>query len=270
MNMVRRRGAACAAALFLFAGSILLAYAQDDSKQPPEKDKSGKAKAAEKSVTATKPGFGSKPVVVKKPKAVVAKKPAPAVRTAVRKPAAERTAAEKSAAEKSAADKKVPADKQVKLAEKAAPTQPPPAPGRAYPQRSQADARVWQQKRGWIADGSWPAQESWQRTRAQRWSSDHRTWAQRGGYGGFYIPQESFRVTFGNQNFFRIAGRPALQEGYPRFEHGGFAFLMVDPWPEYWAENWYEIDEVYVDYDDGYYLHNRSYPQVRIAITIAI
>jgi len=56
--------------------------------------------------------------------------------------------------------------------------------------------------------------------------------------------------------------------GYPRFEYGGFSFLLVDPWPEYWAENWYDFDDVYVDYDNGYYLNDRRYPQVRLAIAI--
>ena len=28
------------------------------------------------------------------------------------------------------------------------------------------------------------------------WASDHRTWAQRGGYGGYYIPQDSYNRSF--------------------------------------------------------------------------
>ena len=55
--------------------------------------------------------------------------------------------------------------------------------------------------------------------------------------------------------------------GYPRFEYGGYSFLLVDPWPEYWSDNWYASDDVYIDYDDGYYLYNRKYPYVRLAIT---
>lgn len=58
--------------------------------------------------------------------------------------------------------------------------------------------------------------------------------------------------------------------GYPRFEYGGFAFLMLDPWPEYWAENWYAADDVYILYDDGYYLCDRRYPQARLAISIEL
>lgn len=65
-------------------------------------------------------------------------------------------------------------------------------------------------------------------------------------------------------------GRPTIYMGYPRFSHGGFSFLLVDPWPEYWAENWYDTDDVYVDYDGGYYLYNRSHPDVAIAISVVM
>jgi hypothetical protein len=61
--------------------------------------------------------------------------------------------------------------------------------------------------------------------------------------------------------------------GYPRFDYNGFAFLIVDPWPEYWSDNWYDSDDVYVDYDyddSGYYLYNRRYPGVRLAVTVVL
>jgi hypothetical protein len=58
--------------------------------------------------------------------------------------------------------------------------------------------------------------------------------------------------------------------GYPRFSYSGLAFMLVDPWPESWAENWYATDDVYIDYDDGYYLYNRRHPGVRLAIAVAL
>jgi len=58
--------------------------------------------------------------------------------------------------------------------------------------------------------------------------------------------------------------------GYPRFYYGGFSFLMVDPWPEYWADDWYYTNDVYIAYDDGYYLCNPRYPQVRLAVTVLL
>jgi hypothetical protein len=58
--------------------------------------------------------------------------------------------------------------------------------------------------------------------------------------------------------------------GYPRFYYGGSSFLLLDPWPGYWADDWYYSDDLYIDYDDGYYLYNRMYPDVRLAITVAL
>jgi len=57
--------------------------------------------------------------------------------------------------------------------------------------------------------------------------------------------------------------------GYPRFEYGGLWFSVIDPVPEYWSDDWFDNDDVYIAYtDDGYYLCNRDYPGDRIAITV--
>ncbi len=138
------------------------------------------------------------------------------------------------------------------------------------PRRTEQQAVAWQQQRGWVQQGAWREQSTWQQGRARRWESEHRTWAQRGGYGGYYIPQARFSLHFGSQHRFRMHSRPTIYMGYPRFSYSGFSFLLVDPWPEYWTENWYEADDVYIDYDDGYYLYNHRYPSVRLAITVVL
>ena len=114
-------------------------------------------------------------------------------------------------------------------------------------------------------------QSAWQQHRAGSWQSDHRTWQQRGGYNGYRIPEYRYRGHFGPEHGFRIYGRPFLVVGgYPRFQYGGYWFSLVDPWPEYWANNWYNTDDVYVSYvDNGYYLFNRRHPTVGIAISIS-
>ena len=84
------------------------------------------------------------------------------------------------------------------------------------------------------------------------------------------MPQDRFNLYFGSQHYFRIRTRPLIYQGYPRFEYGGYSFLMLDPWPEYWFDGWYDADDLYIDYDDGYYLYDRRDPQVRLAITIAL
>jgi hypothetical protein len=149
--------------------------------------------------------------------------------------------------------------------------QQPYQQARQQPQRTQEQARSWQQQRGWVQQGGgWQGHSTWQGDRSRNWASDHRGWDQRGGYGGYYIPQATFGLSFGSQHYFRIRSQPVIYMGYPRFQYGGFSFLLVDPWPEDWSENWYANDDVYIDYDDGYYLYNRRYPEQRLAITIAL
>jgi hypothetical protein len=112
----------------------------------------------------------------------------------------------------------------------------------------------------------------WQQHRSPRWESDHRNWRQRGVYRGYRIPEDRFRGRFGPEHAFRIYGLPFMvYRGYPRFQYGGYWITAVDPWPEYWGNDWYDNDDVYVTYvDDGYYMYNRRYPTVGIAIRISM
>jgi len=83
----------------------------------------------------------------------------------------------------------------------------------------------------------------------------------------------SFGLYFGRQHPFRLHARPVIYMGYPRFDYGGYSFLLLDPWPEYWSDDWYDQDDLYIDYDDydgGYYLYNRRDPQIRLAVTILL
>jgi hypothetical protein len=113
---------------------------------------------------------------------------------------------------------------------------------------------------------------AWQEHRSQRWDSDHRNWQQRGGYHGYRIPDDRYRGYFGRDHGFRIYGLPFLVVGgYPRFQYQGYWISLVDPWPEYWGNEWYDNDNVYVTYvDNGYYMYNRRYPNAGIAISISM
>jgi hypothetical protein len=108
-------------------------------------------------------------------------------------------------------------------------------------------------------------------SRARSWDHDHRSWAQRGGYIGYRIPDDRFRAYWGREHYFRIYRLPMLfVGGYPRFRYDGYWVTFVDPWPEMWPVNWYETDNVYLDYtDDGYYLYDLSRPGPGIAVTIS-
>jgi len=108
-------------------------------------------------------------------------------------------------------------------------------------------------------------------SRASSWNTDHRTWGQRGGYNGYRVPEDRYRLYFGSGHYFRISGLPMVfVGGYPRFQYDGYWVTFVDPWPETWPETWYETDDVYLDYTgDGYYVYNRTRPGPGIAVTIA-
>jgi len=134
---------------------------------------------------------------------------------------------------------------------------------RAAQQQSQRPERTQQQR---------VEQSAWQQHRSQNWDSDHRSWQQRGGYHGYRIPDDRYRGYFGQDHGFRIYGLPFLVVGgYPRFQYEGYWLSMIDPWPEYWGNDWYDNDDVYVMYvDNGYYLFNRRYPNVGLAINISM
>jgi hypothetical protein len=112
-------------------------------------------------------------------------------------------------------------------------------------------------------------QVAWQGDRARSWQSEHRTWQQRGGYDGYRVPDDRFHSYYGQYHEFRIYTLPVIYVGgHRRFQYGGYWFGLIDPWPEYWSNDWYDSDDVYVDYyGDGYYLYNRRYPGDRIAIS---
>jgi hypothetical protein len=108
-------------------------------------------------------------------------------------------------------------------------------------------------------------------SRAGSWQTDHRTWQQRGGYSGYRVPDDRFRLYFGTGHFFHIGSLPLLfVGGYPRFQYDGYWVTLMDPWPENWPPLWYETDNVYVDWGgDGYYLYDTNYPGIAIAVTLS-
>ena len=46
-------------------------------------------------------------------------------------------------------------------------------------------------------------------SRASSWNNEHRTWQQRGGYNGYRVPDDRFRIYFGNNHHFLSGSRTA-------------------------------------------------------------
>ena len=101
-----------------------------------------------------------------------------------------------------------------------------------------------------------------QSQRASNFDQQHRTWAQRGGYTGYRIPDDRFSHSFGKDHSFRLARMPrSMDGGQFRFQYGGYWMVMMDPFPEYWGAGWDQSDDMYVDFvGGGYYLYDRRYP----------
>lgn len=85
------------------------------------------------------------------------------------------------------------------------------------------------------------------------------------GKGG-HIPDDRFHAQFGRSHTFR-AQRPVVVEGQPRFEYGGYSFVLIDAWPADWAYT----DDCYIDYVDGeYFLFDLLHPGMRIALFVVM
>jgi len=94
---------------------------------------------------------------------------------------------------------------------------------------------------------------------------DHQGDSREARQGG-HIPDDRFRANFGRQHTFAI-GQPVIVEGSPRFQYGGYWFVIAQPWPQGWAYS----DAVYVDYIDGeYFLLSPVHPGVQIAINVIL
>ena len=148
------------------------------------------------------------------------------------------------------------------------PTQRQQQPQRAQQQQQQVNRPSQQGQR--VQQGEQPG--VWQQHRASSWQTQHQTWQQRGGYNGYRIPANRFSGYFGSNHGFRIYSLPLIiVGGYPRFQYGGYWFSLIDPWPEYWSADWYQNDDLYIDYsNDGYYLYNRRYPGPGLAISVFV
>jgi hypothetical protein len=81
-----------------------------------------------------------------------------------------------------------------------------------------------------------------------------------------HIPDKQFRAHFGRGHTV-VINQPVIVEGQPRFQYGGYWFVITDPWPGDWAYT----DQCYIDYIDGeYFLFDLLHPGVRIALFVVM
>lgn len=90
----------------------------------------------------------------------------------------------------------------------------------------------------------------------------------RGGYGGAFITQPAYEKYYTVAHDFRIGDEPTMIDGYAHFKHEGDEFVIVDPYPENWNTKWHSSDDVYLDYNRGYYLHNRQHTGSPLAVMV--
>jgi hypothetical protein len=85
-----------------------------------------------------------------------------------------------------------------------------------------------------------------------------------GGNSGGRIPDDKFRAHFGQQHHFRIS-HPTVVSGQPRFQYGGYWFVIANPWPV----GWDYADDCYIDYVNGeYLLFDLAHPGVSIVVSV--
>ena len=102
---------------------------------------------------------------------------------------------------------------------------------------------------------------------ASDWNHEHRDWRQRGGYRAFLRPDNRFLLEFGRSHLFRIYSLPLVYVGgYPEFYYQGYWFEILDPIPPFFAPDWLQTDNVYIDYNGGYYLYDPRCPNVGLAV----
>jgi hypothetical protein len=140
-----------------------------------------------------------------------------------------------------------------------------PKQDEAKPAKREEDKNIKQEKEEKKDENGRKQEERNEAGKAERAQDEHHMQAAQDHDGrGGRIPDDKFRAHFGREHRFHI-GHPVIVEGRPRFEYGGYSFVMVDPWPVEWAYT----DEVYVDYVDGiYYLINPVHPGVRIVVNV--
>jgi hypothetical protein len=80
------------------------------------------------------------------------------------------------------------------------------------------------------------------------------------------IPDDKYKAHFGREHTFHV-GHPTVVEGRPRFQYGGYSFIIAQAWPTGWGYN----DDVYVIAVNGvYYLVDVAHPGVQLELQVVL
>jgi hypothetical protein len=86
------------------------------------------------------------------------------------------------------------------------------------------------------------------------------------GTKGGHIPDNQFKSHFGRSHTF-VVSQTVVVQGQPRFQYGGYWFVISDAWPAGWAYT----DQCYIDYIDGeYVLFDLLHPGVSIVLVVVM
>ena len=254
---MKRAGIITTALLPFLLATMASAYAQHEQEgkeheKAPQAQEHQKAQPAQHQQPAREQG---------KPRSSQQQRPAAQSHSQAKEPAHQQHEAQRQAQPQHQAQRQQPVQHQARPQEShnSARRNQPHGPTHASVRHNDSPQHQQQARRGFV------------QARARSWDHDHRTWAQRGGYHGYRVPQDRFNLYFGSRHDFRIYSLPfVFVSGHPRFQYNNYQVTLVDPWPETWPEGWYETDDTYLDYNgDGYYLYNRSRPGPAIAVSIA-
>ena len=80
------------------------------------------------------------------------------------------------------------------------------------------------------------------------------------------IPDDRFKAHFGREHTFHV-GHPTVVEGHPRFQYGGYSFIIAQPWPTGWG---YDDDVYVVDVNGVYYLVDVAHPGVQLELQVIL
>jgi hypothetical protein len=143
------------------------------------------------------------------------------------------------------------------------PAKPADAKPATHDERPQAEPPKTPDDRAHPENAAKPAKQNETKPAQQRTESAQRN-NQHAANGR--IPDDKFKAHFGREHTFHV-GHPSIVEGRPRFQYGGYSFIIAQPWPAGWG---YSDDVYVVDVNGVYYLVDLAHPGVQLELQVVL